>query len=138
MRSVVRERSSSWRAVKISVVKWPYLKTGEPVLLPGDTVEVAVAKGRERVQQVAVEAKPIGEHGGDRTKEQGVVNTLPIARGSTNAEYLTARIARDALLSHNSARRVIKPPSVTAVLREPFGAGYWLTLRSLGWRQGCG
>ena len=44
----------------------------------------------------AKRAKPLAEHGGDRRSddaEQGVHNTL--VRGTTNADYLTARIARD-------------------------------------------
>jgi hypothetical protein len=44
------------------------------------------------VQERAETAEPLAQHGGSR--DQGVVNTL-VRRGSSNADYLTARIARD-------------------------------------------
>jgi hypothetical protein len=48
-------------------------------------------------QTIALKVQPLNGHGGDRkseqSKDQGVMSTLQ--RGSTNAAYLTARIARD-------------------------------------------
>jgi hypothetical protein len=60
-----------------------------------DALEAAVNE-RISVQQRAQQPAELGEHGGDRKSDeyQGVDNTL-IERGSTNATYLTARIARD-------------------------------------------
>ena len=53
------------------------------------------AQRRMRVQSIAARAKRISRHGGDRNREgQGSVQNLAL-RGST-ADYLTARIARDA------------------------------------------
>jgi hypothetical protein len=53
---------------------------------PGETV-----RGALRTAAVAKAAQPLAKHGGAR--EQGVNNTLQ--RGSTNAEYLAARLKRD-------------------------------------------
>jgi hypothetical protein len=54
-----------------------------------------IIEERKSAQARAQAPKPLITHGGDRTArpEQGVVNTLN--RGSSNADYLTARIARD-------------------------------------------
>ena len=49
------------------------------------------------MKQTVKEAPVLAEHGGDRKSEeqnQGAINTLK--RGSTNADYLTARLKRDA------------------------------------------
>lgn len=75
--------------------QWVYLKAGESVLLPNDTVEVVIAKGKAKVQQVAAEAKPAPtreENPGGRGKTASIRSSLS---AGTSAQYLTARIARD-------------------------------------------
>ena len=61
---------------------------------PADEVDKALTP----VQQQAMEAKTLNGHGGDRRSEpvkQGDNYNLEIEQRGTDAEYLTARIARD-------------------------------------------
>jgi hypothetical protein len=51
------------------------------------------------IEDVASNAKPIGKHGGDRKSEQrngDQGDYITLTRGTTGANYLTRRIARDA------------------------------------------
>ena len=62
-----------------------------------------IVDGSKAVDEIAKNAKPLKEHGVRGKAKRGAVSTSndsPTIRGSTNAKYLTSRIARDHPVIH--------------------------------------
>jgi hypothetical protein len=91
------EDARAWET--LGLLSFDVLMMQKVKLDPADARAVLQAKpGRSlgsvlRVQVTAEEAKPILDHGGDRTTQEQGYN-VPLVRGN-DADYLTRRIARD-------------------------------------------
>ena len=76
-----------------------FVEAGQPYGLGYNMDDLKlIVDGSKTVDEIAKNAKPMKEHGGDRKSDQGDDVTLkdsPIIRGTGGAKYLTARIARD-------------------------------------------
>jgi hypothetical protein len=82
----------------LTAEQWAWLKAADELLDNGDTVEQAIVKGAEAVKRRAENPPTLLNHGQHKDDENERLsdNVSPVPSRGVSADYLTARIARDA------------------------------------------